>query len=95
VRVQYVAQLRTNLSDGRSPAAAGDRTYSDDNELYELERTAKAERRGLWSLPEFERVSPWEHRNGSRPEERSADAVPAFQRGLKRRGAQGGSRSTG
>jgi endonuclease YncB( thermonuclease family) len=67
----------------RSGAAWVYRTYSDDDELYELERTAKAERRGLWSLPEFERVSPWEHRNGSRPEERSADAVPAFQCGLK------------
>jgi endonuclease YncB( thermonuclease family) len=67
----------------RSGAAWVYRTYSDDEELYELERMAKAERRGLWGLPEFERVSPWEHRNGSRPEERSADAVPSFQCGVK------------
>lgn len=67
----------------RSGAAWVYRTYSDDEELYELERTAKAERRGLWGLPEFERVSPWEHRNGSRAEERSFDAAPAFQCGLK------------
>jgi endonuclease YncB( thermonuclease family) len=67
----------------RSGAAWVYRTYSDDGALYELERTAKAERRGLWGLPEFERVSPWEHRNGSRAEKRNADAVPAFQCGLK------------
>lgn len=67
----------------RSGAAWVYRTYSDDDELYELERTAKVERRGLWSLPELERVSPWDYRNGNRPEERGADAAPAFQCGLK------------
>lgn len=67
----------------RSGAAWVYRTYSDDEELYELERTAKDERRGLWSLPEFERLSPWEHRNGGRAVERSSGAAPAFQCGLK------------
>lgn len=67
----------------RSGAAWVYRSYSDDAELYELERTAKAERRGLWSLPAFERVSPWDYRHGVRPADRSAGAAPAFKCGSK------------
>lgn len=67
----------------RSGAAWVYRSYSDDAELYALERTAKAERRGLWSLPEFERVSPWNYRKGERAEDHSTDAAPAFQCGSK------------
>src|SRR5690606_27043811 len=51
----------------RAGAAWVYRSYSDDVELYELERAAKAERRGLWGLPEFERVSPCDYRNGASP----------------------------
>lgn len=67
----------------RSGAAWVYRSYSDDVELYELERTAKAERRGLWSLPELERVSPWEYRNGEVPEDRRTNVAPAFRCGSK------------
>lgn len=67
----------------RSGAAWVYRSYSDDIELYELERTAKAERRGLWSLPEFERVSPWDYRHGEPSPNRSANPAPAFQCGAK------------
>lgn len=67
----------------RTGAAWVYRSYSDDVELYELERTAQAEGRGLWALPEFDRVSPWEYRNGARQEGRRADAAPAFQCGAK------------
>jgi endonuclease YncB( thermonuclease family) len=67
----------------RTGAAWVYRSYSDDIELYELERTAKAERRGLWALPEFERVRPWEYRNGGSSKSRHADAAPAFQCGSK------------
>ena len=68
----------------RTGAAWVYRSYSDDVELYALERTAQAERRGLWALPEFERVRPWEYRNGESSDRRRADAAPAFQCGAKR-----------
>jgi len=42
------------------------RHYTDDPVLYELEAQARAARRGLWSLPEAQRVPPWEWRHASR-----------------------------
>ena len=39
------------------------RKYSDDPVLYQLEAEARAARRGLWSLPEAQRVPPWEWRH--------------------------------
>jgi endonuclease YncB( thermonuclease family) len=55
------------------------RNYCDDAELYELERTARAERRGLWGMPGFEPVSPWDYRNGGSPEYRSTGTASAFR----------------
>ena len=36
--------------------------YAKDPQLSVLQATAKAENRGLWRLPESERVAPWEWR---------------------------------
>jgi endonuclease YncB( thermonuclease family) len=66
----------------RSGAAWVYRTYSDDVRLYELERTAKTESRGLWSLPEFDRVMPWAWRNGP-SSGNSATTAQAFECGSK------------
>jgi len=41
------------------------RKYSDDRVLYQLEAEARAARRGLWSLPEAQRVPPWEWRHSA------------------------------
>lgn len=41
------------------------RKYTDDPVLYELEAQARTARRGLWGLPEAERVPPWEWRHAS------------------------------
>jgi endonuclease YncB( thermonuclease family) len=38
------------------------RHYTDDRVLIALEADARAARRGLWALPEAERVPPWEWR---------------------------------
>jgi hypothetical protein len=65
----------------RSGAAWEYRTYSDDVLLYELERTARNERRGLWDLPESDRLSPWNWRNGQG--NRSATSAEGFQCGSK------------
>ena len=42
------------------------RRYSDDPGLLRLEAEARAARRGLWALPEAERVPPWEWRAAAR-----------------------------
>ena len=42
------------------------RRYSDDPALLRLEGEARAARRGLWALPEAERVPPWEWRAAAR-----------------------------
>jgi len=69
----------------RSGAAWVYRTYSDDVQLYELERTAKTEGRGLWGLPEFDRVMPWDWRHGKhgKSSSNSARNAKTFQCGAK------------
>jgi len=52
------------------------RRFSDDAVLIELETQARAERRGLWGLPESERVPPWEWRE-RRSQRRQASRVDA------------------
>ena len=41
------------------------RQYTDDPALYALEAEARAAQRGLWSLPEAQRVPPWEWRHAA------------------------------
>lgn len=36
--------------------------YAKDQKLFDLQEQAKAAKRGLWALPEGERVPPWEWR---------------------------------
>lgn len=67
----------------RTGAAWVYRTYSDDVELYELERVAKDGRKGLWGLPEYERVPPWDYRKGDRRGIERDDPAAAFQCGSK------------
>lgn len=59
------------------------RTYSDDKALYDLERSAKAAKAGLWGLPEYDRVPPWEWRHRGRPSPRSNSELEAFKCGEK------------
>ena len=42
------------------------RQYAKRAELYDLELAARDEKVGLWSLPEAERVAPWEWRHARR-----------------------------
>lgn len=42
------------------------RRYTDDAVLIGLEEDAREHRRGLWSLPEAERIAPWDWRRGVR-----------------------------
>ena len=42
------------------------RQYLRDPKLLELEKEAQDSKRGLWSLPDYERIAPWDWRQGKR-----------------------------
>jgi len=46
----------------RQAAAWVYRKYATDESLYEIEKEAQEAGRGLWALPEAQRVPPWEWR---------------------------------
>lgn len=49
--------------------------YAKDNALYEIERQAREQQRGLWALPASERIEPWVWRE----RKRSKHAQPSAQ----------------
>ncbi len=49
------------------------RQYTDDPVLYQLESEARAAHRGLWSLPEAQRIPPWEWRHAAQAKRRAED----------------------
>ncbi len=50
------------------------RQYLKDRSLLDLEAQAKAQKRGLWALPEAERIPPWEWRHAARDQRQDAQA---------------------
>jgi len=50
------------------------RRFSQDPVLLRLEAEAREQRRGLWSLPEAQRVPPWQWREQRRPAPRPESA---------------------
>jgi endonuclease YncB( thermonuclease family) len=62
-----VGSRDVNAEMVRRGAAWVDRRYSDDPALMRAEDEARAAKRGLWSLPEAERMPPWEWRKRTRP----------------------------
>ena len=59
------------------------RQYLRDSMLLELEKEAQDSNRGLWSLPEYERVAPWDWRQGKRTATTISDPPKAFTCGSK------------
>ena len=59
------------------------RRYLKDPALLELEKEAQDSNRGLWSLPEYERVAPWDWRQGKRTPNLVSDPPKAFTCGTK------------
>lgn len=51
-----------------------------DRSLIELEEAARAARRGLWSLPETDRVPPWQHRYQQRKNSRKTSVAAQLER---------------
>lgn len=66
----FYNRVDINAEIVRSGAAWVYRQYSKDKILLSLEQEAKESKRGLWSLPEFEQVPPWEWRKKSNREAR-------------------------
>ncbi len=62
----YVGDRDINREMVREGHAWVYRRYSSDIYLIEDERLAKEQRAGLWSLPDADRVPPWEWRQRSR-----------------------------
>ena len=64
--------LDINAELVRRGAAWAYRKYLTETTLLAVEAEAKAARRGLWALPETERVAPWEWRRPSSTNSRTA-----------------------
>lgn len=58
-----------NLQLVQKGAAWVYRRYSEDATLLAAERTASRERRGLWRLPQEQRMAPWLWRNNNRKDQ--------------------------
>lgn len=71
----YAGRRDVNAEMVRRGAAWVYRDYSRDPALPQLELEARLARRGLWALPEAERIPPWEWRRRAR-EEREGEAAP-------------------
>lgn len=54
--------MNVNKTMVASGAAWVYREYSEDQSILDLETLAREEKRGLWALPEAERMPPWEWR---------------------------------
>jgi micrococcal nuclease len=62
----YVDELSVNEELLRRGAAWVYDRHASDWRLYPLETEARAARRGLWALPESQRIPPWEWRQRRR-----------------------------
>jgi endonuclease YncB( thermonuclease family) len=67
----YVDGVDVNAEMVRGGHAWVYRKYATDQTFYAMEGDAKRNRRGLWALPEAQRVPPWEWRHGSRSASRT------------------------
>lgn len=65
-------EIDANSEMVRRGAAWVYRQYARDQELFRLEQEAREVKRGLWSLPEAQRVAPWEWRSSRRLKAREA-----------------------
>jgi endonuclease YncB( thermonuclease family) len=68
-------ELWVNAEMVRRGHAWAYRRYVRDRQLYDIERQAKADRAGLWALPEAEREPPWRWRREHPPERSGAAAT--------------------
>ena len=70
----YQGNTDVHAEQVRQVAAWVYRQYLKDRSLLDLEAQAKAQKRGLWALPEAERIPPWEWRHAARDQRQDAQA---------------------
>lgn len=79
----------------RQGAAWVYRQYNRDRSLIALEKQARAAKRGLWALPESERMAPWEWRKAGSEQRQarpgSSSSLSAARSGFVEGSAGGGS----
>jgi endonuclease YncB( thermonuclease family) len=73
----HVGTTDVNAEMVRRGAAWVYRRYNRDPSLLRFEAEARAARRGLWALPEGERVPPWEWRRGGKGDTRRPPGTAA------------------
>jgi len=73
----YVGGVDVNAEMIRQGAAWVYRQYLKDQSLLALEAEAKSAKRGLWALPEAQRMPPWEWRHGGSAKAPTAPASSA------------------
>lgn len=91
----YVGGTDVNAQLVSQGAAWVYRQYSKDRSLIDLEDQARKAKRGLWSLPESERMPPWEWRKAGRDQRQaqrdSTSITERSARGSAIGGGAGGS----
>ena len=70
----HVGSIDVNANLVAIGAAWMYRQYSVDRSLSQLEDQARLSRRGLWALPESERMAPWDWRRTGRDKQQTAKA---------------------
>lgn len=76
----YVGEKDVNAELVRQGAAWVYRQYAHDKALFTLEEEARRMQRGLWALPEAQRVPPWEWRRaGKQPLQTRTDGTATRQ----------------
>ena len=73
----YVGSVDVNAELVKQGAAWVYRQYLKEQSLLALESEAKAAKRGLWGLPEAERMPPWEWRHGGKAQASPVSSSPA------------------
>nr|WP_240761841.1 thermonuclease family protein [Nitrosococcus wardiae] len=75
----YVGDIYVNREMIRQGAAWVYRQYLQDRTLLEVEAEARSAKRGLWSLPEAQRVPPWEWRRQGKKQRASPQLQKSSQ----------------
>jgi endonuclease YncB( thermonuclease family) len=91
----YVGKTDVNAEMVRQGAAWVYRQYASDQNLFALEKEAQANKAGLWSLPEAQRMAPWQwrHANRTSPNDETK-STPAQQTNTNKNDARCAKKST-
>lgn len=90
----YVGSTDVNAELIKQGAAWVYRAYNKDKTLIPLEDQARKAKRGLWALPESERVAPWDWRKQSKQQHDASKATSSSSSSTSSTGFTCGSKTT-